>query len=477
VNAVRAGVIFHAIFVDNCILHIYLGGVGSFSWLSLFWWLSLQESRLHLLFTPYGSTVYYRRDETRAAFALLRMSVPSKDAPRRRHGSLVGKRNTTLPTWRHSCIPSPRVLLLLILCLEVAETLAFYPNIMIVSSFRRTLDRNGRSATRRGRQFWGARGADRHHPRFLGGGRTTPDNLFVGWSGCSSYRSSSTLLWQSWSDEEVAEEAEQDMDHADDEPNWSERIHRLLPQSSLNLSSPTQVSRAIFGNVQSASRAALQDVVEGQVPGVTDVQRQLAMLVLDHRQWQARRRRRPSRDVPETSQSHLLSDVVESAEEEEHTAASVSFPVENESDGMAETPQQLVTDDWLASDESTELSIMDPYQQRVEALLGEKSKIDPYWKDSLLQLSRPSARSLVSQLNPDCPLGYDPLAVPLDPLSRKSSSLPPTTTTAGKKGSFLAYCRDQKERHPDCVILCRCGEFLVLHCCRTVLSPHLTLLL
>jgi hypothetical protein len=257
----------------------------------------------------------------------------------------------------------------------------------------------------------------------------------------------------------VEEEAEQDMDNSDDEPNWSERIHQLLPQSSLNLSSPTQVSRAIFGNVQSASRAALQDVVEGQVPGVTDVQRQLAMLVLDHRQWQARRRRRPSRNVPETSQSHLLSDVVESVEEEEHTAARVSFPVENESDGMAETPQQLVTDDWLASDESTELSIMDPYEQRVDTLLGEKSKISPYWKDSLLQLSRPSARSLVSQLNPDCPLGYDPLAVPLDPLSRKSSSLPPTTTTAGKKGSFLAYCRDQKERHPDCVILTRCGDF------------------
>lgn len=105
----------------------------------------------------------------------------------------------------------------------------------------------------------------------------------------------------------------------------------------------------------------------------------------------------------------------------------------------------------------------DPFERQVEALFIDRktSKINPYWKESLLQLTRPSARSLVPQLTPDCPLGFDPAAIPLDPLLRRSpdAATSATPSTAGKKGSFLAFCREQKKKYPDCILLCRCGDF------------------
>ena len=95
-------------------------------------------------------------------------------------------------------------------------------------------------------------------------------------------------------------------------------------------------------------------------------------------------------------------------------------------------------------------------------------QIHPYWKDALLQIHRPTAQLLVAQLDgTQCPLGYDPLAVPVDPLLRRVTTTTDTATTAtsaattqaGKKGSFLAFCREQKEKYPDCIILTRCGDF------------------
>lgn len=88
------------------------------------------------------------------------------------------------------------------------------------------------------------------------------------------------------------------------------------------------------------------------------------------------------------------------------------------------------------------------YTQSVEALFYQQSKIDTYWKEQLLSVTKPSARNMVLQLKTDCPMGYDPSAAP------KSSE-----TTAVKAGSLLAFVRENKKRYPDCIILTRVGNF------------------
>jgi hypothetical protein len=95
-------------------------------------------------------------------------------------------------------------------------------------------------------------------------------------------------------------------------------------------------------------------------------------------------------------------------------------------------------------------------EELVETLFaGPKSKIDPYWKEALLQLSKSTARTLLHQLDPYlCPMGFDPSAVP-----RRTNKKPPAISTAGKKGSFLSFCRIQKEEYPQCIMLVRCGDF------------------
>ena len=87
-------------------------------------------------------------------------------------------------------------------------------------------------------------------------------------------------------------------------------------------------------------------------------------------------------------------------------------------------------------------------------------KINPYWYESLKRLNRHKARVLVSQLNPACPLGFDPLATPSANLTSYDDSMETFTVTAmTKKGSLLSYVREQKERYSECILLTRVGEF------------------
>jgi hypothetical protein len=77
----------------------------------------------------------------------------------------------------------------------------------------------------------------------------------------------------------------------------------------------------------------------------------------------------------------------------------------------------------------------------VEHLSTAGSKISPYWIQKMKKLNKPSARQLVSQLTPDNPLGYI------------------SSTGIAKKGTLVDYVTQQKRKHPNCVILSRCGEF------------------
>ena len=98
-------------------------------------------------------------------------------------------------------------------------------------------------------------------------------------------------------------------------------------------------------------------------------------------------------------------------------------------------------------------SLFDPTHEEI------KSQVDPFWLESLHSISKPSARAILPQLHPHCPIGYDPSATPKDPYTGISSGPSVVSSTAGKKGSLLSYVRDQKTKYRDCVILTRVGDF------------------
>jgi hypothetical protein len=77
---------------------------------------------------------------------------------------------------------------------------------------------------------------------------------------------------------------------------------------------------------------------------------------------------------------------------------------------------------------------------------SKSSQVDEFWKSTFLEdIQKPSARQLLFQLDSCvCPMGYAP---------------PNVNSDAGKKGSLLAFVRDQKRNYSDCVILTRVGDF------------------
>eukprot|EP00977_Amphora_coffeiformis_P025658 scaffold21117_cov170-Amphora_coffeaeformis.AAC.2 len=244
--------------------------------------------------------------------------------------------------------------------------------------------------------------------------------------------------------------------------------------------SPQQVSKALFnGEIHSTSKAALQAIVEGRNDATDARQRELAALVLEYRQqWRklhptnggnrtgktgasrvsSSSLQRAFSSLPELDQDNKDEDLDEDAEEFSDTPLDEkATDIISLEEGTVEIIDGGLTEDSFSADST----YMDPYEKKIHALFEDekKSKIHPFWKDVLLQLTRPSARSLIAQLSSDCPMGYDPTALPSDPLLSKSPEGSASTTTVGKKGTFVGYVREQKEKHPDCIILCRCGDF------------------
>ena len=216
-----------------------------------------------------------------------------------------------------------------------------------------------------------------------------------------------------------------------------QEIVRLNGGSAINLNSPKQVSVAVFGSPQRATKSVLEQAAAGTSGNVVTLEKQqLAKCILEYREL-AKRQQENSETI-QSSESVLLETVV-SDEIVEETATAVRFSsvAPSTSPALSETNQQS-------------------HDQLVESIFGHGSQIDPYWKEPLLQLSKSTSRALLNQLDPKiCPMGSDPTASPKGGLSSSS----PTTSTAGRKGTFLAYCRRQKELYPHCVLLVRCGDF------------------
>ena len=98
------------------------------------------------------------------------------------------------------------------------------------------------------------------------------------------------------------------------------------------------------------------------------------------------------------------------------------------------------------------------YREFVQSLFAPPQQINEYWKDILLnRIDKPSAKQLVYQLDSSqCPMGYNPQATPLDSTITVGSTTP---SQQGKKGSLLAFVRDQKALRDSCVALTRVGDF------------------
>ena len=93
------------------------------------------------------------------------------------------------------------------------------------------------------------------------------------------------------------------------------------------------------------------------------------------------------------------------------------------------------------------------HEEIVDGLFAKKScKLDSYWEEPLLELTRPVARDLAKQLDTTiCPMGYDP------DTTKKGGG--PTARGNRVATPFLGFCREQKITFPEYVILVRCGDF------------------
>ncbi|CAJ1966258.1 unnamed protein product [Cylindrotheca closterium] len=214
-----------------------------------------------------------------------------------------------------------------------------------------------------------------------------------------------------------------------------DEITRLNNGSPVNVRSPKQVSTAIFGSPQTATKSILMQVANAgndnysAYSDLEEEKKELARLVLEYRELM-NHSRATSEVNNDSDPNDMLKVASENLEQAEDSLNSVD---------VQDTQNKMVTTDDL-----------------VESFFSAKqSKIDPYWKEPLSKLSKSTARALLEQLDPfQCPMGYDPSAVP-----RGSIKKPAATTTAGKKGSFLSFCRQQKQEYPQCVLLVRCGDF------------------
>jgi hypothetical protein len=229
-----------------------------------------------------------------------------------------------------------------------------------------------------------------------------------------------------------------------------------LAGREINVNSPKQVSAAVFGRAQSASRDVLERASRGLLREVSPSQRQIAALVLRHRDLCRGPASAARTGTAETRHASTASSVnglgVESTRK-------VDDADKTNQDDVERPTTQLSWGDQVSSQHESSV-------RRLFEVNG--CRIHSYWKEPLLELTRPAARSLVAQLDAaQCPMGFDPLANPSKALVDYQSSdffmtdgsspiLSAATTTAGKKGSFLAYCRDQKVKYPDAIILTRC---------------------
>ena len=245
----------------------------------------------------------------------------------------------------------------------------------------------------------------------------------------------------------------------------ADRLAALNGGKPINVNSPIQVATAIFGRDRPVFRDVLLDIVQDE--DSTDQQRSIADLVLGYRDLKSQIRR---------------TEMVNARESERP----LSSPGPTLAAAFSTSAAEGTDEEPAATDETPAIMPQRPssgrslYGELVDSLLASpQSQLDPYWHDALDRITKPSARALVSQLDPcQCPMGYDPAASSLDVMLQPpttgvvsaqsandgasqaaAAKLPTRKTTQGKKGSLLAFVREQKEKFTDCVVITRVGDF------------------
>jgi len=267
------------------------------------------------------------------------------------------------------------------------------------------------------------------------------------YQGGSSCRQSVRLAFLQWSRSKYQRRRTVSLafPNGDNESSLREKLDAVEQQilnlndgQYINVNSPKQVATAVFGKVQSTSRDVLHQAANGKLKDLENRSQQLAALVLQYRELSRITSAPTNRRPTPTRQRKPFSTLSNTAVNGD------SLPKPD----SAERTSKSAAKDPISSTSDERMSVMSTYARQVESLFV-SSRIHDYWKEPLLQVTRPSAQALVSQLDSTtCPMGYHPLAVPHDLLLRSKLS---ESTTAGKKGSFLAFCREQKEKYPDCM--------------------------
>lgn len=285
-----------------------------------------------------------------------------------------------------------------------------------------------------------------------------------------------------------------------------QQIQVLNGGRSINCNSPRQVAAAVLGtsssssNAQTITKAGLQQIVaaaaaagENSDPAQRQ-QQQLARLILEYKSYWYRHRWLLQQQQQQSDRTSTITCTNNNAVPLENCANDNAVPnTQNQNpkeidivatDTISVPKPISTTASTTTRRDKSDMRITSSYEDLVNGFFKTpKNQIRSCWKDALLQITRPTARALVAQLQPEhCPMGYDPCALPVDNpvVARRSTatdetsitttssssalllSIPTTaitTSTAGKRGSFLAFCREQKEKYSDCVILTRCGDF------------------
>ena len=239
-----------------------------------------------------------------------------------------------------------------------------------------------------------------------------------------------------------------------------------------NANSSAQRSMAIFGEVRSCTKETLQEIADTN--SLPDDKKLLARYILEFQELSKLQNNKNSESSPpkQQQQKEIQQQKIEQEQQEKGDFVSPKSSHPKETIKVPPQHQPLVEEETTLIEEETIQTVVPPavrsgndtrkrptrkkpstHEEIVEGLFANprSSKLDSYWKEPLLELSRPVARDLAKQLDPElCPMGYDP---------DRGKATTSTKTARGKRIGFLGYCRDQKELYPNHVILVRCGDF------------------
>lgn len=263
-----------------------------------------------------------------------------------------------------------------------------------------------------------------------------------------------------------------------------------LIHSDINLNSPKQIAKVLYqGSHEGATdKGALEQFANGGHPlqqttnggEFCEFRKEFASLVLEYRSLK-KTRQHMLMMMNQPKQNKSRSNMTVSPHSMAFSTVSNSTATDSEMSNMLKDEKKVEEDvdeyvdaDANVEEDESENDVSDAeitrnrrnkpllqsvtFQDQVHNLFhppkssSPTCRIDPYWLDAIQSITKPSARALISQLNPSCPMGYDPAAGPFGYDATKGK-------TAGKKGSLLGYVREQKEKYPKVVILTRVGEF------------------